>query len=347
MYYRRCNPVHPRRGQSGAALVIALMIFGLCAALIVAMKSEFELFYQRGSNSFLAEQSAAYLRGAEDLASLALVVDHDIDSTRAPEVVRDDLTEIWAQPTTPYPLDDGGMLQGNIEDLQGRFNLNNLSGEAADGGDENSAIPRFTAEQAQFVRLLQTFDDPVLSQQEAIVVTESLRDWLDQDNIPRPYGAEDDYYYGQTPAYRAANRDLVSVTELRAVANVTPDLYLALQPWVTVLPAGTKLNIHTAPAQVLRSLNADDDLTPLREEEAYALVSLRQEVGFGNLADFLAQPSFVDKPHDKLESVLGERSSYFLLSAVVEVADRTTRLYSVLHRNERRVEALARSAGEL
>ena len=63
----RCRHSSPAR-QRGAALVVAMLVFALCAALIVAMKSEFTRFYQRGANMFLSEQAQAYLRGAEDLA---------------------------------------------------------------------------------------------------------------------------------------------------------------------------------------------------------------------------------------------------------------------------------------
>ena len=110
----RCHHSSPTR-QRGAALVVAMLVFALCAALIVAMKSEFTRFYQRGANLFLSEQAHAYLRGAEDLAGIALLADYDIDQCR--EQPRDDLDEIWAQPTTPYALDEGGWLAGKLTDL--------------------------------------------------------------------------------------------------------------------------------------------------------------------------------------------------------------------------------------
>lgn len=364
MSCRRCKNRPGARGESGAALVIALLVFGICAALIVAMKGDFELFYQRGANYFLAEQSYAYLRGAEDLASLALVTDHDMDAAR--ERTRDDLEEVWARGMPPFPVEDSGAVLRGIhpdpvengkfvflEDLQGRFNLNNLLADANSGGegdgegaDEGTPGARFSGYQAQFIRLLQTFDEPVLSQQQAIVITESVMDWLDRDSVPRMYGAEDDYYYGRTPAHRAANQAFASVSELRAVANVTPEIYRQLARLVTVWPQdGGKLNIHTAPAQVLRSLNADEDLTPLDPGLAESLVSQRQDVPFEDMESFIAHPAFADKEID--QDLLGESSSWFLLSAVVEVADRSTRLYSVLHRSQRQVEVVARSTGEL
>jgi general secretion pathway protein K len=336
-----------RHAEAGAALVVAMLVFAICAALIVAMQREFTLFYQRGANSLQAEQGYAYLRGAEELATLALVLDYDTDKER--DIPRDDLEEIWAQPATPYALDEGGWLMGSLEDLQGRLNLNGLAGGGGgQGSGQGQASERFTPAQAQFIRLLQTLEEPLVSEQEAIAITRSIADWIDADGNTSPDGAEDDYYFSQTPAYRAANRPMSSVSELRAIANVSPELYLALAPLVTVWPQTAQpLNIHTAAVQVLRSINADDSLEPLAESDAQALAEQRDEAGFLDKAEFLAHPAFADKPMDKVAELLGESSAYFLLSARVEIADRELQLYSVLQRQQRRVESLVRASGSL
>ena len=114
MHFRRFKS--PAR-QRGAALIMAMLIFAVSAALIVAMKSDFERVYQRGANVFLAEQSRAYLRGAEGLATLALLVDYDAD--KESEQPRNSLDEVWAREEVPYPLDEGGWLSGKLEDIQG------------------------------------------------------------------------------------------------------------------------------------------------------------------------------------------------------------------------------------
>ena len=124
---------------------------------------------------------------------MALLIDYDTD--QGSEQPRDDLKEIWAQPTTPYALDEGGWLVGSLEDLQGRFNLNALVGKVQEDQDK----PRFTAAQEQFIRLLQALEDPAVSEQEAILITESVGDWLDQDDTPSANGAEDDYYFSRDP----------------------------------------------------------------------------------------------------------------------------------------------------
>lgn len=333
------------RQQRGAALIVAMLVFALATALVVAMKSEFERFYQRSANILLEEQAQAYLRGAEELAGMALLADYDQDKTT--ELPRDDLKEFWATPPPPYALDEGWM-RGALEDLQGRFNLNALAKRVQ--GGQGTAVARFTPAQEQFIRLLQALGEPQVSEQDAILITESVSDWLDTDSNPSPEGAEDDYYASQTPAYRAANRTMSSVSELRAVANMTPEIYQALLPWVTVWPQESKLlNINTAPAMVLRSINADKDLSPLSEGEGESLAEYRDETGFKDKDDFLANPVFEGR-RDKMTGIaklLGEQSSYFLLQAEVEVAGRNMRLYSVLDRSNRKISALARASGSL
>tara|TARA_R110002110_G_scaffold91264_2_gene237544 strand:- start:165965 stop:167005 length:1041 start_codon:yes stop_codon:yes gene_type:complete len=341
MRSRRFETAAPPARQRGAALVVAMLVFALCTALVVAMKSELNRVYQRGSNLFRGEQAYAYLRGAEQLAGMALLLDYDQGNADKP---RDDLTEIWAQPTAPYALDEGGWLMGSLEDLQGRFNLNRLAGVAPDGDQPGQS--RYTPAQEQFIRLLQTFEEPQLSEPEAIAVTESIGDWLDRDINARFQGAEDDFYYSRTPAYRAANQPLASVSELLAVANVTPGIYQALRPLVTAWPQDpAPLNIHTAPVQVLRSINSDGNLSPLSEADGLLLAEQRESTGFTDMDDFLGNAVFAGQQQlDKVRSLLGEDSSYFLLRAEVEVADRNRRLYSVLERRARRITAIVRSS---
>lgn len=350
MHCRRCSVPpggRPPRTQRGAALIVAMLVFALATALVVAMKSEFDRFFQRSVNLLFDEQAQAYLRGAEDLAAMALVMDWDQD--KADGLPRDDLQEIWAQPSPDYPLDDIGWMRGSLEDLQGRFNLNSLV-PAADAGTPG-ATRNFTTAQQQFIRLLQALGEPAVSEQEAIAITESVGDWLDADSNPSAYGAEDDYYYGSTPAYRAGNRPMASVSELRAVAYMTPEIYQALAPWVTVWPqSGTfKININTAPAMVLRTLNADKDLTPLSEAEGESLAEYRAEAGFQDVNDFLANAVFEGRRDNmaEIKQALDKQSSYFMLEALVEVAGRNMRLYSVLHRHNRQIDTLARAGGSL
>ena len=299
-------------GSSGAALIVAMLIFAIATALVVAMSSEFTLLMRRTGNSSLTRQAHAYLRGGEDLARAVLRADRNR--------TRDTLSDNWAQQLPPYALDEGGWLSGRLEDLQGRFNLNSV-------GDSPSA-------RQQFVRLLQTPARPRISRQQALQIAEALRDWLDADDEPLPLGAEDDYYRTQTPPYRAGNAPMRSVSELRLVAHMTPELYAAVAPHLTALPLNspTPINIQTASAGVLRSINCPDDLAPLSAREGEDLLELRGSDGFADKDEILV---YIDCAKNNTPDLpLSIKSDWFLYSGVVEVAGRPARLYSILHRKE-------------
>lgn len=52
----------------------------------------------------------------------------------------------------------------------------------------------------------------------------AIRDWIDEDDVPLPGGAESDYYGTLTPPYRAKNGPLGTLDELLSVKGVTPEL---------------------------------------------------------------------------------------------------------------------------
>jgi general secretion pathway protein K len=374
MSCRRYRRVAPRQG--GAALVVALLIFALAAALMVGIQRDFSLTMQRGSNQFTEQQGWAYLRGAEALAVVALRADAELD--KQVETPRDDLSELWAAEATPYPLEGGGWLLGQIEDLQGRFNLNLLvadpasgrgDGEAGDGAeaadsgsgldsdlsDENDSQgnssdesgDRMPAAKQIFVRLLQALEGEPVSLEEAIGIADGVADFIDSDQQQRMNGAEEDVYRSASPPYRPANQPMASVSELRAVSGMTREIYRALAPHVTVWPReGAKLNILTASATVLRSINGAGQLMPLSVDAGKRLIEARQQ-GLISDVDSLLEDSAFSGDTSGLSSLLTQTSDWFLLSASVDIAEREMQLYSVLHRENTQITSHYRTRGEL
>jgi DNA uptake protein ComE-like DNA-binding protein len=55
-------------------------------------------------------------------------------------------------------------------------------------------------------------------------IANSILDWIDPDDDPRPNGAENDYYESLTPPYRCKNGPLDTLEELLLVKGVTPQL---------------------------------------------------------------------------------------------------------------------------
>ena len=371
-----CRRNKSSRSERGAALVVAMLVFALIAALMVGLQRDFTLTLQRGTHQLFSEQAWAYLIGAEELAAIALQADSRTDAIA--EVAADHLGEVWAQPPTPYPLDAGGWMSGRIEDLQGRLNLNlladsqpggsttpnaNRGGNAEDVAEELAAAnppqqtgtapsddptKRWNATQKMFIRLLQALGEASLPLEEAMALTDAVTDFIDRDAERRLNGAEEgDYRYADYPSL-PANRALASVSELRAVRGMTEPVYQALAPLVTVWPeTNGRLNILTCPLPVLRSLNGDDQLSPLDEIEAQRLRELQREGEIGTVADLLADPGFEGQSMGQLEPLLDIKSDWFLLDATVELVERERHLFSVLHREPDRTVAVFRSEGEL
>ena len=55
-------------------------------------------------------------------------------------------------------------------------------------------------------------------------IADAILDWIDDDDIPRTYGVESDYYQSIEPPYYAKNAPLESVDELLMIAGVSPEL---------------------------------------------------------------------------------------------------------------------------
>lgn len=329
----------PQFRQRGAALVVAMFVVAICTVVIVAIRGEFDRFYQRTANQLLMTQGEALLRSGEAAAIVVLKQDYDEDQESGQ--TRDDPSETWANIDQQPQIIEGAMIRGKLIDLQGLFNLNTLAAPAP----KPDSGKKFTPYQAQFIRLLQVLEEPEISEFEARVITQAVSDWMDADGNPYPEGAEDQYYYSREPSYRAPNRPMASVSELLAVANMTPEIFYALAPFVTVWPSQpAPLNIHTAPLEVLRSLNEDEVLVPLDPSEAESLVTDRGEGGFENLQVF-REHAVMKSRIGKMSTALGESSQWFLLRTDLEVADRYMRLYSVVWRADRDVAVMTRASG--
>ena len=382
-----CRRPEPYRSQRGAALIIAMLVFALSATLLVALQREFSLALQRGTHQLFSEQAWAYLIGAEELAKLALQTDTLLDARSATAADHlGELWAQPATPyplaaggwMTGQLTDLQGRINLNML-VKASGNQNQLTTNQRPIGDDTreasagdtrtqpsqgdnqsgredepvgqSAIgeaDRWTATQKLLIRLLQALGDVSLPLDEAMTLTEAISDFIDRDANRRQNGAEvDEYRYADFP-YLPANRALASVSELRSVRGMTPEVYEALAPLVTVWPErNTQLNILTAPLPVVRALNADDQWAPLSVMDAERLAERRQEGGITEVKDLLTDPILEGRPSAELEPLLDIRSDWFLLDASVELVDRQRHLFTVLRRGTDTTVAVFRSEGEL
>jgi general secretion pathway protein K len=225
-------------------------------------------------------------------------------------------------------------LQGALEDMQGRFNLNNLAAPAPSGpGGTTNPIPAPAGTQ---------FDPQPLEQFQRLLISVGLepkwaaiaRDWITATDVPSsPDGAKDSIYTSQTPPYRTGEWPMTSPSELMNMPGFGADRYRKIAPYVTALPllggVAVKVNVCTAPALVLESLAKN--LNGEWSRSADLLTSERKTGCFPALSAFTTIVNGAD-PTAKLilATYVGEQSSFFRLTTRVTLGTTDFTLYSLL-----------------
>lgn len=313
-------PPRPDR-QQGVALLTVLLVVAMASILAVSMIKAQQSLLQRSASVFSQDQAYLYTLGAETLAKAALKDDQDRDKQKNEPA--DSLGEDWARKPPAFPV-EGGAVQARLEDLQGRFNLNSLWKD----NQVNPAALRVYQRLLEQLGLSSGLASPVI-------------DWLDPDSLPYDSeGAEEDWYLRLKPAYRNANRPLVSPSELALLRGYTPDAIRKLAPHVTALPGSTTININTAGAMLIASLSDNISYNMAKE-----MVKGRPQDGYGSVDAFLQQPGFTgltQEDRQALTALLGVKSDFFEVRAEAEIDGRRRVLASRLVRGERSVRTLDR-----
>lgn len=305
----------PAQRQRGIALITAMLIVALAAVIGASLMTQMNLALHRSGYIWHSQQAWWYAVGIENWLGEILARDAkytDIDS----------LQELWAQPVDYLPL-DGGALSGQVIDLQGRFNLNNLGRT-----QPQTAIKRF----AHLIRRVLDTD-----QITARTIATATHDWIDTDIRPTgAFGAEDNYYLGLDPAYRTSNTTMVSPSELRLVRGVTPAIYAQLAPYISALPEPTPININTAPAPVLGALAPG-----LPDDAGKQLAAMRKEAPWNSVGEFLQLDLLAG--HNISAEHLSVRTHYFLARGRITIGKTRIQFYSKLRRAEGNIDVVAHS----
>ena len=130
-------------------------------------------------------------------------------------------------------------------------------------------------------------------------------DWIDADVNPGPDGAEDAIYTGMDPPHLTANMPITRASELLVLPEFGIERYRRLQPYVTALPGGTKLNVCTASGVVLDSLSETQRQFSLNPQD----LATRREACFPTVEDI--RGTLGQAGYDQVKDTIGESSSYF------------------------------------
>jgi general secretion pathway protein K len=323
-------PVQGPIRERGVALITAIIVVSIASIAAVAMTHELQLNIRRSSNIFTADQGFLFTLGSEAWSRGMLIRDLDNKQTNN----YDGLDEDWAQELPPTPV-EGGQVQAVTTDLQARFNLNNLYLKAEPKEEDKKTV---ADNLALFKRLLAILELPES-------IAQATADWLDEDiKALYPDGAEDMEYLNLESPYRTANGPMASPTELRLIKGVDKEAFEKLAPYVTALPAQTKINVNTADATIIQAL-----VHNLNEAAAEQLISEREETPFKQPAEFITRiKALLDGNNvesQQVTSLISVESQYFQMETVVQMESSSQRLVSHLHKGEKDVVVISRTLG--
>ncbi|MFT3957421.1 MAG: type II secretion system minor pseudopilin GspK [Piscinibacter sp.] len=299
-------PGTPMHRQRGAALLTALIIVTLVVTLAAAMVWQQWRAVQVEAAERARMQSAWILNGALDWARLILREDARSGRPTA-------LTEPWATPLAEARLstflavdknnaDDApdAFLSGQITDAQARYNLTSL----LDGSGKLVAT-----EVEALERLCQTVG---VSTDVATRIATGLRD-------AQAAGAQGSDSGGSSSA-PLRPRTLAQLSWL----GIDPNTIALLEPYVTLLPVRTPVNVNTTSREVLAAVVKGMDLAT-----AERLLQQRQREPFKTLGTVEAQVPTLAPLNPQQLAVT---SSYFEVRGKLRLEDRVLEQRSLVER---------------
>jgi general secretion pathway protein K len=314
-----------RARQRGIALLVAIIIFAIATTVAAAVTYNKTMAARRAAASFTMEQALQAGMAAEALASVALE-----DAVKSPTT---NLSQDWAQALDPLEIPDTGIwLQSTVEDMQGRFNLNNII-------VEDPATHQFTVNQHQyeiFTNLLRDLDIDTR-------YADLLVDWIDPDNQPSGNGGEDTFYLSQDPPYRPPNTFITHTSELLALPGFGAENYRKIAPFVAALPRRALFNVCTASMMMLDEAK-DDRTIDFRNTDEETIKNNRAKGCWPQKSLFLSQITDPSKTQ-AVDAAVQETSDWFRLRTNIRIGTTEFVLYSLLLRESDGVRPMQRSFG--
>jgi len=237
----------------------------------------------------------------------------------------------------PIKLDQGECLI-SVSEESGKLNVNLLK-------EENGGLNRTRTE--QLLKLIDTLnqersDDTQIEYD----VVPGIIDWIDSDDevtsLPfikrKNQGVESDYYSRLDPPYRCRNASLETIDELLLVKGFSPEVFGRLRGYLTVYGAD-KVNVNSAPKQVLASLSEQMDATL-----AQVIVERRNQKPFESVSELRELPGVTDSLYTEISRMLtvDPADRYYNVSSRGEVdgLDRTASAIIRMNERTRRVEVV-------
>jgi general secretion pathway protein K len=313
-----------RTRERGVALITAVLIVALATILAVNVATKGYMDQRRSMTMFGMDQAFEIGIGGEQLAAEALMKSYNENKTET------NPSQYWALRQPALPIDERGSVEGFIEDMQGRFNLNLLA-------DPDPLKRARYIKQFQLLLKLAQIDGDWATK---------VADWIDTDTITMQDGAEENVYSAQNPPYHAANMAITRASEILAIVDFGIDNYRKLEPFITALPPDQAINICTAPAVVLDSFSYEQPQTNFSSNPQF-LPQQRTSASacFPNPDTFA--DTYLKGADEKVHytEAKTKTSSYFRATIWVTICTTEFTLYSLLYRSQTGVRIVTRSFG--
>lgn len=313
------SPPAARRDR-GFVLVNALVLVAALAATATLLLSRAERGRAQLEAAQLADQLTLALDAFDALALTRLAQDRGNS---------DHGNESWAQPRQALPL-ARGEVAGEIQDLQGRFNINWLSS------------PDNRLAQEAFARLLAQLGlSPELGPEIRRFVTPgALRE--------APAGALR-WQGGRALALDPVGGPLLSADQLADLPTLSPRAYARLRGVITALPGDSRLNVNTATPEVLAAFLPDlpssaltrlirtRDRSPFNSVQAFLIAARLQQEEQAETGTPVPSPGRGEEGSEQAPRLgpdhLTIASRWFRVSAQAQLPPLTARRVTILRRN--------------
>jgi general secretion pathway protein K len=298
----------PRRDETGAALLMVLMLVAVIAVLAAVSLERLKLATRASINMIAIDQARSFGYAAETVALSR------ISDLVAADASRTTLAGGWNGRPVPFPI-DGGTATATVSDGGNCFNLNSVVSAQA---QSQLFVARPLGTQ-QFESLLRNLG---VGSGQAISLAAALTDWIDSDSAPMPGGAEDGSYARVGSGYRTANGLMADPSEIRMLAGMTPALYDTIRPWVCALPEAelSPINVNTiAPAQApLIAMLIPDQLSV---RTAKRVIDERPANGYANSVLFWNSPALAGlTPAGEVQGQVKMKTRWFSLDLSIMLA---------------------------
>lgn len=292
------------QSERGFALVITLIV----TALLVALVTEFvaEVYVDTTSAQGYVDAQKAGLMAESGISGAIAMLQLSL-----PQKSYTSLHDIWAKPLD-LP-EEQGTLRITIEDESAKLSLNHIAGANGTFIDEADPTGSYYGTALRLFRKLQL---------PAGDLCDAVADWIDENDIPKPGGAESQWYTARKPSFAAKSARLDTFEELALLKGFSSEVLAKIRPVVTVYAennVAAPVNINTAPRELLTAL--DERITDTQAEQ---IIDYRKNTPFKDKADLVRVPG-MESIATGLQSRITAKSTLFRIKAEGQI-NGTTRI---------------------